>query len=185
MMDEVQTFLNKMKVIEYGWIDKNGKKYLNHLVKDKFIKDYYLQNPKDVWKTQIGICWDQVEVERQFFKEKKIPHQSIFMFYDDGLKYPIHTFLLFKLDNKYGWIENTYTYVKDSIRYYDSIKEAIEDVTKEFIRENNLKVIGDKIYYFNYDKPKYGLDFNGYINHCRSSKLLNEDFSNLEFKKVA
>lgn len=180
-MDEIQEFLNKMKDIEYGWIDKTGKRYEKHLVKEKFIKDYYLQNPKDTWKTKIGICWDQVEVERSFLKEKNIPHQSIFMFYDDGVKYPIHTFMLFKLDKKYGWIENTYENVKNEVQYYDSILEAIEAITKEFIRENNLKIIGnDKLYFFNYEKPKYGIGFEEYINHCRKSLMLKPDFSNLE-----
>ena len=27
MKEEIQEFLNKMKVIEYGWIDKKGNKY--------------------------------------------------------------------------------------------------------------------------------------------------------------
>lgn len=179
-MEAIQEFLKKMHCIRYGWIDKEGNEYINKIVKNKFMTDYYLQSPKEVWKNEIGICWDQVEVEREFFEEHNIAHQSIFMFYDDGVKFPIHTFMLFKKDNKYGWIDNTYSDVKDSIRIYPSLKAAINDVTKEFIKENKLSVIGEKVYYYVYEKPTYGLNFEGFVTYCRNGKLADPNFKNID-----
>ena len=181
MKEEIQEFLNKMKVIEYGWIDKKGNKYINHIVKNKFLTDYYLQKPKDVWENKLGICWDQVEVEREFFKKKKIPFHSILIFYDDGIKYPNHTFLLFKLNKEYGWIENTYQNVKDEVRYYPSIKDALEDVKKEFIKENNLQIIGDKLYFYFYDKPKYEINYMDFVTHCQRGIKADKDYKNIIF----
>lgn len=180
MKEEIQEFLNKMKDIEYGWIDKDGHKYINHIVKNKFLTDYYLQKPSEVWKNHIGICWDQVEVEREFFTKNNIPFKSILIFYDDGLKFPNHTFVIFKLDNEYGWIENTYKNVKDEIRYYNSLKEALDDVRNEFIRESDLQIIGDKLYYFAYDKPKYGIGYEEFAKHCQMGIKATEDYKNID-----
>lgn len=180
MKTEIQLFLNKMKDIEYGWIDKTGYKYINHLVKNKFVVDYYLQKPSEVWKNQIGICWDQVEVEREFLKKQNIPFKSFLIFYDDGLKYPNHTFVIFKLDKEYGWIENTYHNVKEEIRYYNSLQEALDDVTKEFTSENNLKILGDKLYFYEYEKPKSGLNFEEFIHHCQKGIKADKDLKNID-----
>ena len=141
MKEEIQQFLNKMKDIEYGWIDKDGHKYINHIVKNKFLTDYYLQKPSEVWKNHIGICWDQVEVEREFF---------------------------------------TYKNVKDEIRYYNSLKDALDDVRNEFIRESDLQIIGDKLYYFAYDKPKYGIGYEEFAKHCQMGIKATEDYKNID-----
>ncbi len=180
MKDELQQFLNKIKEIEYGWIDKDGNKYINHIVKNKFLTDYYLQKPSEVWKNQIGICWDQVEVEREFFTKKEIPFKSFLIIYDDGVKFPNHTFVIFKLGKEYGWFENTYKNVKDEIRYYKTLKDALEDVKKEFISENDLQIIGNKLYYFAYDKPKYGIGYEEFAKHCQMGIKANEDFKNVD-----
>jgi len=33
-----------------------------------FNKLYYLPTPKEIIKNKVGICWDQVELERYYFK---------------------------------------------------------------------------------------------------------------------
>ena len=179
MKREIQEFLNKMKDIEYGWIDKNGNKYINHIVKNKFVTDYFLQKPSEVWQNHIGICWDQVEVEREFFKKQNIPFVSILILYNDGVKFPNHTFIIFKLDNEYGWLENTYTNVKEEVRYYSTLKEALEDVKNEFIHENDLQIIGDQLYFFAYDKPKAGLNYEEFAKHCQKGIKADKEYNNI------
>lgn len=181
MENKIKDFADKMQIIEYGWIDKDGKKYLKHLVKDKFITDYYLQKPEEVWEHKIGICWDQVEVEREFFVSKKIPCQSIFIVNNDNKKMPLHTVLVFKANDKYGWIENTYESVKEKVRYYKTITEMMEDITKEFIKENKIDENDLNIFYFIYKKPNFGIGAQKFGEHCQKGTLVKKDFSNITF----
>ena len=179
MLENAQELLRKMNDFDYGWIDKTGYKYINKIVKNKFITDYYLQNPKDMDNTKIGICWDQVEYERNFFKNHKIPHKTIFIVYDDGIKYPNHTFLIFKDQKKYYWFENTYPDVK-GISEFDTLEECFSRVKKEFLKENNLEQIGEKLYWFVYEKPQCGLGAVDFINYCRTGIKAHPDLKNID-----
>lgn len=62
--------MDLMKEIEYGWIDKDNKKHV--LVDESYSDNYVLQSPKEIIKNKIGVCWDQVELERYYFKLKLI-----------------------------------------------------------------------------------------------------------------
>lgn len=177
-MDKIKEFYNSMNPIEYGWIDKEGKKYINQIIKSRFVTDYYLQSPKEMIKNNIGICWDHVELERKFFEDNNIPHKAIFMQYDDGVVFPIHTFLIFKL-KKYYWIEHTYKDVM-GIREYKTLKECLDDVATEFKKENRLLYTSDKINYYVYDKPKYGISAEEFIIHCTSSLKAEKDLVNID-----
>lgn len=179
MKEEIKNLLNKMSEFEYGWIDKTGYKYVNKIAKNKFITDYYLQNPKDMDKTKIGICWDQVEYERNFFERNEIPHKSFFVIYNDGIKYPNHTFLIFKDKKKYYWFENTY-HDAHGILEYDTLEECLEHVKKEFLKENKLEIIGEQIEWYVYEKPKYGLKAEEFINYCLSQTKANADLKNID-----
>ena len=179
MLENVNNLYKKMQGFEYGWIDETGYKYVNKIVKNKFITDYYLQNPKDLDKTKIGICWDQVEYERVHFNKYNIPFKTIFIIYNDGIKFPNHTFLIFKFNKKYYWFENTYSDAK-GILEYNSLSECLEHVKKEFMKENKLENIGEQLNYFVYDKPKYGLKPEEFINYCLTGTLANKDFKNID-----
>lgn len=178
-MENVELLLKEMSNIEYGWIDKTGYKYINKIAKNKFITDWYLQKPQEIKKTQIGICWDQVEYERNFFETHKIKHKCIFMIYEDGIKNPMHTFLIFKDKNKYYWFENTYNNVKGIISF-DNLKDCIEKVKYEFKKENALEEIGEKLYLYVYEKPEYEISAEEFVNHCISSLKVDNDLNNLD-----
>ncbi|MBE6148404.1 MAG: hypothetical protein E7167_02795 [Firmicutes bacterium] len=178
-MQEVQELYKKMSEFEYGWIDKTGYKYVNKIAKNKFITDYYLQKPKDLEKNKIGICWDQVEYERSFFEKNGISFKTIFIIYDDGVKYPNHTFLIFKENQKYYWFENTYADVK-GILEFDSLQECLSKVKKEFMKETHLEEIGDRLYYYVYDKPKYGIGALDFITHCQNGIKADLDLKNID-----
>ena len=68
-----------MEKIEYGWIDKNNNKH--YKLDQSFSSDYILQNPKEMIKNQIGVCWDQVELERYYFKANDWNIKTYFIVY--------------------------------------------------------------------------------------------------------
>lgn len=92
-----------MSVIKYGYIDKKHNK---HTDLSKFFENYILQSPNEMKESKIGICWDQVEYERDYFENKRIDVETYFIVYYNGRNCPAHTFLLFKDNNKYIWVEH-------------------------------------------------------------------------------
>ena len=87
-----------MKDIEYGWVDKHNNKH--SVVNEKYAKNYILQSPNEIIKNKIGVCWDQVELERYFFKGNDWNVKTYFIVHDDGDKCPTHTFLTYEKNNK-------------------------------------------------------------------------------------
>ena len=59
MIKEIMNILNN---IEYGYVDINGKIHFD--IDKNFSQVYKLQNPKEIFKNGVGVCWDQVELER-------------------------------------------------------------------------------------------------------------------------
>lgn len=94
-----------MDSIKYGWIDKNGIKHTDDF--ETFSNDYILQSPKELIKNNIGVCWDQVELERHYFEDSNISIKTFFIVHYDNDKCPTHTFLTFEKNNKNYWFEHS------------------------------------------------------------------------------
>lgn len=168
-MENVNTFFKELQEINYGWTDSTHIEHYN-IAKDKFIVEYRLQTPDELTSSKLGICWDQVEYERCFFNKKKIRNQTFFIINDDKLKYPNHTFLVFEMNNKYYWIENTYT--KKGIFEFNSLNECLEIVKNNFIIENNVNPDNSNISIFEYEKPPFHLSCLEFISYCQKGKKI-------------
>lgn len=90
---------NLMKKIEYGWIDKYNQKH--YLLDDTYASNYKLQSPQETIKNKVGVCWNQVELEKYSFKNCQYHTKMFFLVYYSNEKCPAHTFLTFEKDNKY------------------------------------------------------------------------------------
>lgn len=162
-----------MKNIEYGWVDKKHNKY--NFENENFLNDYILQEPKEIIKNQIGACWDQVELERFYFKVNDWDIKTYFLVYYDDNKYPTHTFLTFKKDGKYYWFEHSWERFR-GIHEYNLLKDLLLDVKAKFIKyELNKNFIKDNIALYEYQKPKYHISVQDFINHCSSGKYIDID----------
>lgn len=177
-MNTPEELIRDMNDIKYGWIDKKGTKYENKIIRSIFEKDYFLQEPTELKKSKLGVCWDQVEYERYYFENMNIPFKTIFMIYDTGLKKHMHTFLVYKEKKQYCWIENTYEHYI-GINKYNSFSDLLNDVMKDFLLANHLLIIGENLKYYIYDKPKYGINYNEFIINALKGIVLKKDYSNL------
>lgn len=157
--------MDLMKNIEYGWIDKNKNKH--NIVDDKYSDNYILQSPQEIIQSKMGVCWDQVELERYYFKNTNLNSKTYFLVYDDGNKCPTHTFLTFEKNDKYYWFEHSWG-IFQGIHEYKSLKELLYDVRKKFIiNELNNKYIKSNLFLFEYEKPKFHLTTQKFYDHCR------------------
>ena len=170
--------MNLMKDINYGWVDKNNNTYIN--VDDKFQNKYILQSPKEILKSKVGVCWDQVELERYYFKNHVPNIKTFFIVYDDGDKCPTHTFLTFEKDNKYYWFEHSWEKFR-GIHEYNSFLSLLNDVKNKFIKYELLnKCNSNNLIIFEYKKPKYHISTSEFFKHCTFGISINiNDYNSL------
>ncbi len=158
-----------MENIQYGWVDKNNHKHDNE--DENYADDYQLQSPQEILKNQIGVCWDQVELERYYFKSYD-PIHTYFIVYYDNQTCPTHTFLTYQKKNKYYWFEHAWEIFR-GIHEYSSQEELLLDVKKKFI-EKELKnhYQSTNLILYEYKKPKPHLSTEEFFKHCEQQKQI-------------
>lgn len=170
-MKYAEEIMKLMDEINYGWVDKDGN---SHTKLQDMINMYMLQTPEEIMNSKVGVCWDQVELERYYFKEKGIDIKSHFIVYFDNKKFPCHTFISFEDNNKYYWFEHAWSEHK-GIKEFNSEKELLNEVKKHFIEIELKDGYDDKyIFVFNYSKPDKKLNTLEFYDHCQKS--IKEEF---------
>lgn len=163
--------MNLMENIEYGWMDKDNKRHT--LVDETYSDNYVLQSPKEIIKNKVGVCWDQVELERYYFKGNGWNMKTYFLVHYDGNKCPTHTFLTFEKSNKYYWFEHSWEKFK-GIHEYKSLKELLFDIRDKFIKyELDHNYVVENLKLHEYKKPKYHISVQEFFNHCDSGTYIN------------
>ncbi len=141
--DELYKYMDEN--IEYGYLGKDGNIYKadNPEFDDKWFDYYLLESPEEVIKNKIGICWDQVELERKWFEKNKFEYKTYFEIVDVNYEnnYSTHTFLIYKDNNKWHYFENA-DYDNRGIYSFDSIEELLDFQKEKYIihlKEENIK----------------------------------------------
>lgn len=164
----MNNIIDELNKIEYGWIDKNNNIYKE--VNNLFSDNYILQSPEQVIKNKVGVCWDQVELERELFEKKNIKFNTFFIVHYDNDKCPTHTFLIYEENNKYYWFEHSWEKFK-GIHEYKSELEALKDIKEKFIKyELNSKYNPMNLCIYKYNKPKYGISCLEFYKHCEKGE---------------
>ena len=162
--------MDMMDDIEYGWVDDSGNKYIDDYY--YFSDKYMLQSPGEVIKNKVGVCWDQVELERYYFKNYYNINTYFIVYYDGG-KCPTHTFLTFEKNNKYYWFEHSWERFR-GIHEYLSKEELLLDVREKFIKcELNNECDICNVHIHEYDKPKYHISVQEFFYHCDNGKYID------------
>lgn len=165
MIDEI---IKEMGKINYGYKDKYNK--IHEGVDEMFALNYVLETPDEVINNKIGVCWDQVELERMLFEKYKIKFNTYFIVHYDNDKCPTHTFLIYEENNHYYWFENSWEIFR-GIHKYNSLNDALIDIKNKFIKyelNNNYNSMNLCIY--KYDKPNYGISCIDFYKHCEKGK---------------
>lgn len=160
-----------MKEIEYGWIDKNGLKHI--IVDETFADNFIFQSPHEVLKNKIGICWEQVELERYYFKNSPYSFKTFFIVHYDNAKCPTHTFLTYTKSNKFYWFEHSWEKFR-GFHEYKSLKELLNDIQDKFIKyELNNKYLKSNLKIYEYSEPEAHISCLGFYHHCESGTEIN------------
>ena len=164
----MNNIIDELNKIEYGWIDKNKNIYKE--VNNLFSDNYILQSPEQVIKNKVGVCWDQVELERYLFEKENIKFNTFFIVHYDNDKCPTHTFLIYEKNNKYYWFEHSWKVFK-GIHEYKRELEALKDIKEKFIKnELNNKYNPMNLCIYKYSKPRYGISCLEFYKHCEKGE---------------
>ena len=172
-MDNIQKIMDIMEQIEYGFLDNNGNNICDNVdLEYTFNKVYYIMSPEELLNKKIGVCWDQVELERKLFEESNIKNETYFIYIDDKNNLPSHTFLVYYVDNKVYWFEHSW-FDEKGIHEYKNLNDLLNDVEIKFIksRENEVpKGLDVRIY--KYNKPNYNISCNEFYNYIFTQKKI-------------
>lgn len=168
-MKTAEEIMKLMEEIKYGWVDKNGNP---HTKLENMIEMYMLQTPEETKKSKVGVCWDQVELERHYFNEKGIDIKSYFIVYNDGKKFPCHTTIAFEDNGKFYWFEHAWDMYK-GIKEFDNENDLLEEVKKCFISlELKDGYDNNQIFIYNYSKPEKKLNTLEFYGHCQNGTIV-------------
>ena len=173
MNEKINDIMNIMESIEYGFPDENGKNLIDDFeyYDNHFNEFYYLRTPKEILKSKIGVCWCQVEVERELFVSNNIKCESYWICTYDGENLPSHTFLVYENDSKFYWFEHSWNKYK-GIHEYNSLNELLKDVKRlhllnhDYVDKNALTLI------YRYEKPKINIKCDEFYNYIESQEYI-------------
>ncbi len=175
-----EELLEFMATLDYGYItDKDKVIKYNDKDFDKHLENYILEDYLDVLKYKVGTCWDQVELERNWFEKHNYEFKTFYIMLNLNYEnnYPTHTFLAYKEKNVWKYFENA-DYNNKGIYTFDSLKDLIKyRVLKQIELYNDMKYSADlkDIIIKEYNKPKKhvkSLDFiNNIIEYGKDYKI--------------
>lgn len=173
--DEIKTPNDLIKYmsnnIKYGFVTFDNQKFYDP-ASDEWNDYWYnsgiVQDGEALLKTNCGTCWDQVELERKWFFENNYKFKTYYMFFEiEDKPLPTHTFLVYEMNNKYYWFENSFEKYR-GIHKYNSIDELLHDVLEkqfDYAYKNRGACIEDKdqMRVFEYSKPEKNIKVSEYL----------------------
>ncbi len=119
-------------------------------------RSYFLQKPFEILQNKYGLCWDQVELERDWFLKNKY---KIYTFY---VKLNNHCFLIFESNHKFYLFERSFKLAL-GIHQFSTLDEALLFYCQ--LESFNRKVSLDKIDIWQYDDVVFGVSFSEFCTH--------------------
>ena len=172
MEKKLLSILDKMKEIEYGFVDDYGIIHRKSS-KEFFINNYKLQTIEDTLKYKIGTCWEQVELVRYYLESEKIPVDTYIIIYNDDSKIARHTIVVVKDNNKFYWMENSWKQNNNSIEF-NNLDDLLNTIVNLFPSMYKIYDFDkSKIEIYKYDKPEVGLSFNEFTEYCRKQTKID------------
>ncbi len=165
--------------IKYGFLGKNGKSYYHDDdFKNSFFDEYVLEDKDDILNTLYGNCWDQVELERDWFSTHNYEFKTIFEMVSVEYKndYPTHTFLAYREGDYWYWFEHSDNKHK-GIYKFNSFGELMKFEKSKYIETLNDYNITEeelgRIIFREYQKPNKSINVDEYLDFVLNSKEIN------------
>ena len=112
-------FSSYVKNIKFGFIDQNNKVHLDTFANPTNF--YKLQTPEQLLESNVGLCFDIVELYRKYLTDHSIACESYFIEYKTDNVLECHAFIIEQGSNKlwYECIDNSWVNEINPRGYYD------------------------------------------------------------------
>ena len=174
--EDLMQFLDEH--IEYGVIDKNGNKFFDSN-SDEFqnacLNSWKTKNVKQIIQDGVGHCYDQVEIEREWFESNNYSFKTFWISaYQEGIENSgfSHTYLIYKDKNSWKLFEHS-DYFNKGIHIFKTLKEAVTWQAKRHISFAEKQIKPKNKYSVcikQYTKPNYGISMEQYIEFIMRQK---------------
>lgn len=179
--EEIRTpkeLLEFMDSIEYGFVDEDNHKYGSwneEEFENNVTTKWHLSSPERLIKVGYGHCFDQVELERDWFTKHNYKFNTyyIMFLFDHPNDYSTHTFLIYEENNKWYLFEHS-DFFDRGIHEFTSLNEALLYKMNRHIEYNRKynKVEEEEIshlHIFEYAKPLINSTFTEFIDNIIES----------------
>lgn len=177
------------KIVDFcDWMDKNFQYGLRidgkwdpkrNTTSEDWDNYLIVQSPDEIAKSKVGVCWDYVSYEADYFKKNfpDVPFRTYYMQFFNGEDCPSHTILTFELNGKHYYFENSFrkfagVYEADSeVDIVNYVLKLMADHPDPTIPKGELlKKWGYDVWEYNaLDKGLFGLHCVPYMNYIQST----------------
>lgn len=170
--DDIIELIKKLNSYNYGFV-KNGKKIHGM---NNFFEDYKSLSVSEFEKYEIGVCWDYVHYEADWFKKHGYKYETFYIqVQDEDNDCPSHTYLVFYLpgDHKPYYFESSWKQYK-GIEKFNSITELHDTIKKRHIESAESKCDPNSYYRVKYNaesKIWEGLSCGDYMVKVSKGKI--------------
>ncbi len=163
--------------IKFGFYGNNQIYDTSDLDALDLASDIYwkLSSPTNTLKLGYGQCFDQVELERDWFLSHGYFCMTFYITFlvENMNSYPNHAYLAFKANDKWYWFEHC-DKANFGIHEYDSLGDLITDqMTKHVYSTDKFYPLDENIlnslHIFEYKKPLYGINTKDFQHFVYSS----------------
>lgn len=141
-----------------------------------------LQAPAEFIEHHLGNCWDQTELQREWFQRHGYDFKTYLLYYylsDDSC--PSHSILVYRENGKWFWFEPMFYGASEDyigIHDYASESELLDDFGAKFLdygQQTGLlphKIDKGKRSLYEYLRPKYGINDAEFYDFCRMGRKI-------------
>lgn len=171
--NELLMFMDK---INYGYLSKSSKVYLNN--DGDWYLEYILENTSDILTTMTGNCFDQTELERDWFTKNNYYVETYFEMVNLNYKnaYPTHSFLIYKNNGNWYLFEHA-DYENKGIYEFTSKEELLIFQMNNYISYLKTFNISDlelsKVILRKFERPNKHIDAKEYLDYVVNSEIVN------------
>lgn len=194
--EEIKTPIELMKFmdenIKYGVVSNDGKIYDDGTKKDWMkacTSSWSLSSPERLIKESYGHCWDQVELERDWFLNHGYEYKTFYIWFELPYNnpYSTHTYLVYKDQDKWYYFEHSDSSLR-GIHEFNTLEEAVEYQRNIHISRNREKGLTDeeldRLKIYEYKTPKYGCNFYEFIDHILDNSSIYFEMNRGKHEKI-
>ena len=165
MNKDIESVLERLDQIKYGWIGKD-KVLHKYSKQDFFLSNYRLMSIEETLSNNVGTNFENACVAKKLLDDLNIESHIYFFIYEDK-QIATHAICIANIDDKYYSLENNWI-LDNNRREFDNIDDLIKLVKTQLRKTYVIEPFEDeKVSMFIVDKLQEGLGYKELLESVR------------------